>query len=287
MSGRCLEDVWMEEKMEQRRKKKKKKKSNMIINIILVVAIICFLGSGGYLFKYYYTSYSAEKKITDLEDKIIKPDGENQVPETVVETNKAGETEVIDAKYLELYRENNDFIGWVSVDGTPLSYPVMYTPEDGEYYLHRNFEKEYEYSGLPFVDARCTVEQPSQNIVIYGHNMKSQTMFSTIMKYKDRAYLEEHPVIRFDTIYGAGEYEICFIILANAYGDGENHFKYYDFIEWASEEEFNEGIEMLKALSVYDTGVAVTMQDKLITLSTCEYSQENGRMALIAKRITD
>ena len=70
-------------------------------------------------------------------------------------------------------------------------------------------------------------------------------------------------------------------------GDGENHFKYYDFIEWASEEEFNEGIEMLKALSVYDTGVAVTMQDKLITLSTCEYSQENGRMALIAKRITD
>lgn len=266
---------------EQPRRKKKRKKNpvNILINIVLVIAILCFAGSGAYLFKYFYTNYKAEQKVSELAEKI------QVTSETVVQTNEVGETEVLDGRYMELYNENDDFIGWVSIDGTTLNYPVMYTPEDNEYYLHRNFDKEYEYSGLPFVDARCSVNDPSQNIIIYGHYMKTDTMFSCIHNYKDPEYLKEHPTIQFDTIYESGEYEICYVILSKAFYEGEEGFRYYDFIECADEAEFNETIAELEKLAIYDTGIDVTMDDQLITLSTCEYSQENGRMALIAKKI--
>lgn len=263
------------------KKKKKKKASSIILNIVLILAIICFLYSGGYLFKYFYTNYKAEQQIHGLEDKIGT---EN---ETVEITDGDGNKDYIDARYLKLYEENNDFIGWISIRGTNLSYPVMYTPEDNEYYLHRNFEKEYEYSGLPFIDARCQVKDPSQNIIIYGHNMSSQTMFSTLMKYKDEGYLEKHPTIHFDTIYGSGEYEIAYVMLTNAYRSGEDGFKYYNFIEAADQEEFDIAVKEFENSKIYDTGVDITMEDKLITLSTCEYSQQNGRMVIVARKITE
>ena len=263
----------------RRRKKKKKRIINMIMNIVLVVSIICFVCSGAYLFKYFYTTYKAEKNVDALAEKI------QVTAETVIETDASGETEVIEGRYLELYRENSDFVGWISIDGTSLNYPVMYTPEDNEYYLHRNFEKEYEYSGLPFIDARCTVKEPSQNIIIYGHHMNTDTMFTSLHEYKEKSFFEKHPLIQFDTIYGQGMYQICFVILSKAYAEGEEGFRYYDFIHCENEEAFHQTISELKKLSIYDTGVDVSMEDRLITLSTCEYSQENGRMAVIAKKI--
>lgn len=263
-----------------RRKKKTKKKSNLALNIILIAALICFAGSAGYLVKYYYTNYKAESDIDKLENMIV-----DNGHETAVETNAEGESETVYTKYDDLRAKNDDLIGWVAVDGTPLSYPVMYTPEDGQFYLHRNFEKEYEYSGLPFVDERCQIKPASKNIIIYGHNMSSKTMFSTMLKYEDKAYFDEYPVIRFDTIYEEGKYQIAFVMHAKAYTVGEEGYRYYDFIEPADEEEFNENIEQFKKLSLYDTGVDVSYEDQFITLSTCEYSQKNGRMVIVAKRI--
>lgn len=265
---------------QQRRKKRKKKsKSTILINIILVIAILCFAGSGFYLFRYFYTNYKAEQNVGELAEKI------KVTSETVIETNEVGETQVLDGRYMDLYYENNDFIGWISIEGTQLNYPVMYTPEDNEFYLRRNFEKEYEDSGLPFVDARCTVQDPTQNIIIYGHYMKTGSMFACIHDYKDPEFLKEHPVIKFDTLYDSGEYEICYVILSRAFYEDEEGFRYYDFIQCEDEASFNETVAELDKLSVYDTGIDISMDDQLITLSTCEYSQDNGRMALVARKI--
>ena len=162
----------------QRRKKravKKKKKHSVVLNIALIAAVICFVGSAGYLIRYYYTNFKAEANIDQLEEMIVQND--TRLPLRLLKTE---ESEQSIQNMMSLRAQNDDLIGWVSVDGTPLSYPVMYTPEDGQYYLHRNFEKEYEYSGLPFVDERCSIRPASQNIIIYGHNMSSQTMFSTL-----------------------------------------------------------------------------------------------------------
>lgn len=266
-------------------KNKKKRRGNWILNIILVLAIVCFLGSGGYLLKYYWDGWQKEKDMQDLHELILD---ETEISQPVEESSSAGESsgdrQAASNRYEKLLEANEDFAGWIEIEGTKISYPVMYTPDDPEYYLHRNFEGEYEYSGLPFIDGACSLDPRSTNVIIYGHNMKNDTMFSHMLDYKDEDFYKEHPYITFNTIYGDGEYEIVSVILARALYDDEDGFRYYGMIDPANEEEFNEYMNNIHALELYDTGVDAVYGDELLTLSTCEYSQENGRLAIVAKK---
>lgn len=266
--------------------KKNKRKSHWLLNIILILAIVCFAGSGGYLLKYYWDGWQKEKDMTRLHDLIVE---DNDLSETMQDssdgdTESTGQKQSSSNRYAKLLEKNPDFIGWIEIEGTKISYPVMYTPQDPEYYLHRNFEGEYEYSGLPFVDGSCSLDPRSTNVIIYGHNMKNDTMFSHILDYKDEDFYKQHPYITFNTIYGDGEYEIVSVILSKALYDNEEGFRYYGMIDPADEEEFNEYMNNIHALELYDTGVEAVYGDELLTLSTCEYSQENGRMAIVAKK---
>lgn len=258
-------------------KRKKKKASGIIQNIILALAIIVFLGSAGYLIKYYWDGYQAEKTVDDLKNLI----GDDSI---AVSENGSQEDDT-NNKFAELYALNNDFVGWLSIEGTNIDYPVMHTPDDPEFYLRRNFYKEDENAGTLFVDYRNSLNPASTNVIIYGHHMKNKTMFYELMNYKDESFYEEHKNISFDTIYGRGEYEIVAVILTKAYGIDEDVFKYYDFIQANTEEEHNEFIQNIKQLQLYDTGVESRFGDQLITLSTCEYSQEDGRLAVIARKV--
>ena len=87
-------------------------------------------------------------------------------------------------KYQALFRMNNDMYGWISIDGTNINYPVMYTPDRKDYYLKKNFEKEYSAYGVPYIAEHCDPYEPSDNIIIYGHHMKNGSMFSDLMKYE-------------------------------------------------------------------------------------------------------
>ncbi|HIR00157.1 MAG TPA: class B sortase [Candidatus Scybalocola faecavium] len=265
---------------------KKKKKRNWLLNIILVIAILCFLGSGGYLLKYYWDNWQAQKNIAALEDMILPDDSvQAQTGEDGELESGGSDRQTATNRYARLLEKNPDFIGWIQIPDTPISYPVMYTPQDPEFYLHRNFEREYEYSGLPFVDGNCSLDPRSTNVIIYGHNMKSDTMFSHLLDYRDEDFYKEHPYITFNTIYGDGQYEIVSVILARALYEDEDGFRYYGMIDPASQEEFDEYMENIHSLELYDTGVDAEYGDQLLTLSTCEYSQENGRLAIIAKKI--
>lgn len=99
-----------------------------------------------------------------------------------------------------LIAENADCIGWLSIDGTNISYPVMHTPSDPQKYLRRNFYGEYSQSGVPFLDGRCNLQ--STNLIIYGHNMRNGTMFSNLKKYVDRDFLNAHRTVKFETADG-------------------------------------------------------------------------------------
>lgn len=197
----------------------------------------------------------------------------------------SGEKQIL-PQYQILYDENPDLIGWIKIEGTPLDYPVMQNKDDNEYYLHRDFYGEYEYSGLPFLDLKCNFEQPSTNLIIYGHNMKSDAMFSCLTRYTDKEYFLEHPVIRFDTIYEEGEYEIIAVVLSQVYRKSDDVFKFYQFTQADTEAEFEDYIRNMKKLSLYDTGVDASFGDRLITLVTCNYHTKNGRLAVLAKRLT-
>ena len=99
-----------------------------------------------------------------------------------------------------LITENADCIGWLSIDGTNISYPVMHTPSDPQKYLRRNFYGKYSQSGVPFLDGRCDLQ--SSNLIIYGHNMRNGTMFSDLKKYLNTDFLNSHRTVRLETADG-------------------------------------------------------------------------------------
>lgn len=209
---------------------------------------------------------------------------EIKIDESIEETQedleaKQREIEARLAKYQELYKENSDLFGWIKIDDTPIDYPVMFTPNDPEYYLHRSFKKKNTYSGCIFVDAACKDE--CNNYLLHGHHMKNGTMFAGLMKYKEKSYWESHPVIKFDTLTEANEYEIVAAFESKVYKVTDEVFKYYNYTNIDSEERFDEYIEGINKLRLYDTGVGVEYGDEFITLSTCAYHTQDGRFVVV------
>lgn len=199
------------------------------------------------------------------------------------ETEKADEIPQILQQFRELYHQNSDVFAWVSIDGTNINYPVMYTPDDGEYYLHRNFNKEDEKRGLPFLDAKTTLDL-SQNYLIYGHNMKDGTGFHDLLNYAEESYYKEHSIIHFSTMYEEANYEIIAVLKTQIFYENQDVFKFYKFINIVDEAEFNEYMKNINEQSLYDTGINATFGDKLLTLSTCSYHTQDGRFVIVAKK---
>ena len=187
---------------------------------------------------------------------------------------------VILPQYVELYESNPDMFGWIQIEDTVLDYPVMHTPDVPEKYLRLTFDGEYYVGGTPFMDYRCTGE--SDNLIFYGHHMKNGTMFTGIIKYADASYWQEHPVIKFNTLYEENEYEVLAAFYDRVYYASEDCFKFYNFIDAENEADFDSAIKNYKAKALYDTGVTPEYGDQLITLVTCSYHHENGRFVVVA-----
>jgi len=188
-------------------------------------------------------------------------------------------------KYQELHAQNADMVGWIKIDGTVIDYPVMHTPQDGEFYLSHGFDKEDSKSGVPFIDKRCKVAPFGTNTIIYGHHMKNGTMFAGLERYADQEYYKAHPAVRFDTLYEEQEYRIIAAFRSQIYRQKDTVFKHYNFLNAQNKADFDEYIANIKALALYDTGVTAQYGDQLLTLVTCAYHTENGQFVVVAKKI--
>ncbi len=185
-------------------------------------------------------------------------------------------------QYTELYRQNPDLFGWVTIPDTKIDYPVMYSPEAPERYLHANFQKEYSYPGTPFLEASCSAD--SDNLIIYAHNMLDGSMFRSLLKYEQKNYWQQHPTILFNTLYKEQEYEIIAAFYDRVYLKTDTCFKFYQFIDAEDAADFDNAIQEFQKKSLYDTGLTAEYGDKLITLVTCAYHTENGRFVVVAKQ---
>ena len=189
------------------------------------------------------------------------------------------------ASYQNLYWENTDMVGWIQIEGTNIDYPVMQTPADPDYYLHHDFEKKYTDYGCPFAQVNCDVQAPSDNVILYGHDMKDGSMFADLAKYRSKDFWQVHKTVWFDTAVGGYAYEIFAVIRTTVQKDAADVFPFYLFVNATAPEDFADYVSACKARALYDTGISAEYGDKLLTLSTCDNITDNGRWLVIAKQI--
>lgn len=188
-------------------------------------------------------------------------------------------------EYQELYQQNSDFSGWLTIPGTGIDYPVMQAvPESSDFYLTHNYMGEEDINGSIFLDSRNDFEQQDDNLIVYGHNMKSGMMFGELKNYLDEAFFKEHKTITFNTIYEKAQYEVVAVCLSKVSQEGEEGFRYYDFVNAGNKKNFNRYLENIKGMNVMGEDMNVSYGDRLLTLSTCNNYTEDGRLFLVAKK---
>ena len=184
----------------------------------------------------------------------------------------------------ELQKENSDIMGWIAIPGTNINYPVLQTI-DNSFYLTHDFKKEYSENGSIFLDKDFDLEKPSTNYLIYGHRNKNGQMFDDLINYKKEEFYRKHPTIQFTTFKENSEYEIIAVFLSRVYYKYEiNVFRYYNFIDADTREDFDNYVNNCKEAALYDVGKTAEYGDQLLTLSTCEYSQTDGRLVIVARK---
>lgn len=187
--------------------------------------------------------------------------------------------------YQELHAENPDMVGWLQIDGTKINYPVMQTTLDNpNYYLYRDFDKNDSIRGSIYAAEICDVFAPSDNITLFGHNMKDGSMFAYLGNYYEKSTWENNPMIFFDTLTESHVYQIFAVFKTS--GTDNVGFAYHQMANAKDEAEFNQFVATCKELAFYDTGITPVYGDKLLCLSTCEYTIDNGRFVVAAVRIS-
>ena len=244
-----------------------------ILRLIIFVCVVVFATSAYMLVDYVLDN----KKVEDDYDVL-------RVTAAEVETDDYKEMLPV---YQDMHMQNNDFIGWLSIYNTKIDYPVMQTPDDEQYYLYKNFKKKDSAAGALFASAHSNLSTPSDIVTIYGHNMRIGTMFGKLGRYTKPEYLADHKYIRLDTLKERHTYEICALFTVSVAYDNEGNidFGYHDVIDFPGEDAYNKYMEKVKKFSIYETGVEYKYGDKFILLSTCEYTKNEGRLVVMAKKI--
>lgn len=177
---------------------------------------------------------------------------------------------------LEALREiNPDVLGWIMIPDTKLSYPLMPGTED-DYYLKRTWEKVSSIAGSIFIEHLCSDDLSDFNTVIYGHRMNDGSMFASLKYYNKKEYWAEHPYVYICDDSGAYRYEIFAAYEANLQGSTYQ-------IGFANDEYKQQFIDNCVGYSVIDTGVVPTIDDKIITLSTCTGRGYSSRWVVQAR----
>lgn len=219
----------------------------------------------------------AEIKEPDEPNETAEPDSDVDTENSDTDTQEEQEVPSLTPRHdiPLLINQNSDCIGWITIDDTAVDYPVMHTPDWPQKYLRMNFSQQYSDSGVPFLDYRCTLD--SDNLIIFGHNMRNGTMFSALKDYLSDGHLASHPTILLETEDGAHEFTIFAVACVDKLDS------WYSFINAESEDGFNEAVQRVFQNAYYTNGDAPKYGDRLLTLSTCYGSTRSSRLIIIAK----
>ena len=256
-------------------KKRKKKKMPVPLLIVLCVCVVA-LGVSIWQLSNIFLEYKAgTDEYEDLQQFVLE-----EVPEDGETEEDAGdgteEERVQRVALSELQAQNPDTVGWIEIPGTTISYPLMQTGDDS-YYLNHTFSNKVNSAGSIFVETLNSSDFTDLHTIIYGHNMKNGSMFAGLKNYASPSYLVAHPTVYIDLADGTHAYQIFSVYESPSESDSYT-------IGFAPDEQYEEFLQTLKGRSAYDTGVTVTKDDYIITLSTCTKSGEH-RYLVHAKKI--
>lgn len=281
--------------MEEKTKAKRKKISIIIYLLLTALIILSII----YIINFFSLKQEAKeqskllnaidiyekevaKNTLEDEERVIEENEETVIGKDTEEQKK--ETERM-LQVKQLQGQNTDIVGWLEIENTNINYPVL-QGADNNYYMTHNYKNEKSKNGSIFLDADYNWDIPSNNLLMYGHNLGNGMMFQELLKYEKESFYQEHPVIRFTTAEEDAEYEIISVFKSRVYYKSEkNVFRYYYFINNESEEEYNEFVKNAKNASLYPIDATASYGDQLITLSTCSYYVEDGRFVVVGRKI--
>lgn len=282
----------------------------IISTIFTIIAVLCALVAGVVTIQNYINSQQSANAMDELRASVtttevpssseVSTTNEAGVPSTepsteaLTEVNTEEPTTVasteelivaIENPYQDIFLQNDDMVAWIQIPDTKIDYPVMWTPEDENYYLYRAFDGSEDKNGSLILDTDSSLEPLTTNLIIHGHNMKSGAMFGDLTDYEDATYYDNHKYISLYTEECERRYEILAVFRSQVYRKSDQVFKFYKFFQADTQEEFDDFYQNIKDLSLYDTGVTAEFGDHFLTLSTCVYHVENGRFVVVAKEI--
>ena len=266
----------------------------IIMNVSAILVLICF----GYFVNNYVQHQKELEKQAEIKNNIPEVETVDDLEAKWAE-KKAMYPDVVfpegmNIKWADLYAKNQDLIGWLKIDNTNIDSAVMHTPSDKDkntedFYLRRNFYKKDDKYGTPYLEKHNTGKSLDWNNTIYGHNMMDGLSFAQLEKYYTIDGFKQSPIIKYSTIYEDYYFKVYAAFITNGYPSGDNGYLFnYNLSHFPSVANFEKFIQAIDERKLYDTGVDINKDDKLLTLSTCSYEIDKtdmGRLAVVGRLV--
>ncbi len=270
----------------------KSKHSDTPRKIVFVTAIITIIVCVGYLANAWIIEPMRFKsQSTELSDVIVNDVVEGDSPEEIWNKIKQEHPDVdfpenMLPSYANVYAMNTDLAGWITIDGLDINLPVA-QGTDNRYYLYRDIKKNKTKYGVPYFDARNSIDTLDKNTIVYGHNMRRDDLiFGMLEEYRTIEGWRKAPVVQCNTIYGNYSWKVYAVYLADGKTDSEGYFFNYVFTN-ISDESFAGYIREIDKRKFYTTGVDIEPTDKILTLSTCCYDFNDARLVVVARLVRE
>lgn len=251
--------------------KKKRPLQKVISSLVTIVCLAVFIYASSGLFNAFMDYYKNRKMMSEVQDIYYEFDS--------ADTAQAAESNEIRSGFEELLKQNEDVIGWITIDDTQVDYPILHSSDNIEY-LTENYYGNQSRAGSIFMDFRNDITSSNLNTVIYGHRMKDGSMFQQLTKFLDQEFFESHRTFEYDTLYESYEAEIFAVY---------HTLTDFNYIatDFSSDEEYENLLADIQEKSLFQTDIEVSADDPIITLSTCDYKldADDGRLVVHAKLV--
>jgi len=262
----------------------------VIRKLIVILSALVLIGCAVYFAYSFYMAHQNANTTTTLSNLLDEGQSkENEDWEAVyAKYPDVDFPEGMQIKFADIYAMNQDLVGWVTIDGLDIDFPIVQA-EDDSYYLRRNFNGQYSIYGTPFLSAENTSTGLDENMVVYGHSMqRDDQMFTPLKVYKEVDGFKEHPLIKYSTLYEDYIYKVYAVFITNGNKSGDNGYLFnYAFDNLATEDDFDGYIKQVNERRLYSTGVDIEWEDKMLILSTCTYEFDDARLVIVGRLLRD